>query len=227
MYGQLALVDDCIGNILSKLKENDQVNDTLIIFTSDHGDHFGQHGLYYKGPFPYDDGLKIPLIVRIPGKNKGTSSNSSISLADLAPTILSYAGIDIPKEMTGVDQKDVFEGEKESARDHIICEMRQTPTKVFMNTFLSGHHKIVFYYKESFGELFDLQSDPEEYANLWNDENSEILKHKLILEFISKKEPEFENYRKIWETYTLEQLLPVVWEYMLGMPDLMPRIASA
>ncbi|MHA1112511.1 MAG: sulfatase family protein [Promethearchaeota archaeon] len=108
IYGSVSLMDDCIGKILKNLEKNQQENDTIIIFTSDHGDHFGQHGLFHKGPFPYDDGQKVPFIVKIPGaKKSGKISTTYVSLMDIAPTILSLADIDIPEEITGVDQGNV------------------------------------------------------------------------------------------------------------------------
>ena len=104
MYGSVSLLDDCIGKILSKLEENGQKENTIIIFTSDHGDHtIGNHGLFFKGPFSYDDGMKVPFIVRNPFlKKSGIASDSYVSLMDIAPTLLSYTGLEIPKEINGI-----------------------------------------------------------------------------------------------------------------------------
>ena len=93
IYGSISLMDDCIGKILKQLENNGQEKDTVVIFTSDHGNHRGEHGLYHKGPFPYDDGQKVPFIVRIPSsKKKNKISTSYISLMDIAPTVLSLTG---------------------------------------------------------------------------------------------------------------------------------------
>ncbi len=232
IYGSVSLLDDCIGNILSNLEENGQKENTIILFTSDHGDHtIGNHGLFFKGPFSYDDGMKVPLIVRIPkSQKKGKNSNSYVSLMDVAPTVLSYAGLEIPKEMNGINQIQVFNGTQKEARDHIICEFRQSPTKTLMNTFITEHFKIAFYYGEEYGELFDLKKDPNENTNLWNDHRYEKLKLRLMLKFISKRNSEdFEKYEKIWKEFSIQQLFHVVWEYMQlsYRSNLMPRIHGA
>ena len=132
--------------------------------------------------------------------------------------------------MQGIDQSKVFTGNQKSARDHIICEFRQSPREIFMNTFVTDHFKIVFYYDENFGELFDLKKDPQENHNLWDDNHYIKLKHRLMLEYISKRGKEdFENYKEIWKEYSNDQLLHVVHEYMQQCyrPDLMPRISGA
>ncbi|MBN2156949.1 MAG: sulfatase-like hydrolase/transferase [Candidatus Lokiarchaeota archaeon] len=230
MYGKISLIDNCIGNIMATLVENEQSNDTIIIFTTDHGDQIGEHGLYYKGPFPYQAGMKVPFIVRIPGTRKPSEhSHAYISLADIAPSILKLVGLEIPEQMTGIDQSEVFTGNQKSVRDHIICEFRETPIKIFMATFIMDHFKIVFYYKRNFGELFDLKKDPEEYHNLWDDHRYKKLKKRLMLDYVYKrvKSEQLEDYKKIWKDFTIDQLYPVVWEYMLGKPDIMPRIADA
>jgi len=81
-----------------------------------------------------------------------------------------------------------------------------------------------------FGELFDLKKDPQEMKNLWGDNRYIKLKHRLILDYISKRSKEdFDKYRHIWKEWNIEQLLHVVHEYMQQSyrPDLMPRISGA
>lgn len=124
-YGMISLMDKYIGRILDRLHQLQLDNDILVVFTTDHGHFFGQHGLIAKGPFHYEDMIRVPLICRLPGKlPAGHTSEALQSLVDLAPTMLSFAGIEKPRSMTGVVQKDVWTGESAAARDHVVVEKR-------------------------------------------------------------------------------------------------------
>ncbi|MCA0753440.1 sulfatase-like hydrolase/transferase [Paenibacillus sp. N4] len=184
-YGMVSMMDKYIGRILDKLDELDIADNTIVVFTTDHGHFFGQHGLQAKGGFHYEDLLKLPFIVRYPGQVPANSTSEAIqSLVDLAPTFLSFCDLPIPSAMTGVDQKDVWRGTKFSARDHAICEFRHEPTTIHQKTYVDARYKITVYYNQTYGELFDLQEDPKELRNLWNDPASAGLKSQLLLKYI-------------------------------------------
>jgi len=192
-YGMISLMDKYIGKILDKLEELDLVDNTIVVFTTDHGDVCGHHGLTTKGPFHYEDLLKVPFIVRYPGKVPADKVNTAMqSLVDLAPTFLSLSGLSIPRTMTGKDQSSVWLGKKEAVRDHIICENRHEPTTIHVKTYVNERYKITVYYNQSYGEIFDLKEDPDEMNNLWNDERFTTLKKDLLLQLIwgeMEKEP--------------------------------------
>lgn len=184
-YGMISCMDKYIGKILDKLDELGLADNTIVIFSTDHGHFFGQHGLHYKGPFHYEDQIKLPFIVRYPDKvPSGRTTSAMQSLVDLAPTCLSFADIAIPRDMTGVDQKDVWLGKKEQARDHIICEMRHEPTTVHLKTFVDERYKITLYYQQKYGELFDLQEDPGEIHNLWDNPDYAEIKSDLMFKYV-------------------------------------------
>jgi arylsulfatase A-like enzyme len=180
-YGMVSMMDKYIGRILDKLDELGLANDTLVVFSTDHGHFFGQHGLNAKGAFHYEDMVKVPFIARYPGRvPAGTRSPALQSLIDLAPTFLSACGIDSQVEMQGVDQLAVWQGKEESARDHVIVENRHQPTTVCLKTYVDERYKITAYFKRDYGELFDLEEDPGETNNLWDDPAHSELKERLL-----------------------------------------------
>lgn len=184
-YGMISMMDKYIGKILDKLDELGLSDNTLVVFTTDHGHFFGQHGLQAKGGFHYEDLIKLPFIVRYPDQvPAGKVSNAIQSLVDLAPTFLSFCNLPIPSSMTGVDQKDVWLGSKELARDHAICEFRHEPSTIHQKTFVDNRYKITVYYNQTYGEIFDLQEDPAELHNLWSEPGCESLKSELLLKYI-------------------------------------------
>lgn len=184
-YGMISLMDKYIGKIMDKLDELGLAENTLVVFTTDHGHFFGHHGLIAKGAFHYEDMIKVPFIVRYPDRvPAGQRSQALQTLVDLPTTFLSAAGIDIPRTMTGVDQSQVWFGQKEQARDHIIVENRHEPTTIHVKTYVNERYKLTVYYNRDYGELFDLQQDPQEINNLWNKPEYAELKADLTLKLL-------------------------------------------
>lgn len=96
---------------------------------------------------------------------------------------MAAAGLDIPGRMTGVDQMAVWRGESEQARDHAICEHRFQPELPHIRTFVNDRHKLTLWKNQPYGELFDLEADPDELSNLWDDPASQSLKAELLLKY--------------------------------------------
>lgn len=183
-YGMVSFMDKYIGKILDKLRELDLEKDTIIVFTTDHGDMFGQHGLRHKCIFHYEDLLKIPMIVKYAGHIPAGSRIEGIqSLIDLAPTFLSLCGIPVPEQMDGVDESTVWTGQAASARGYAICENRHEPHTMNMRSYMEERYKITVHDGRSYGELFDLQNDPEEHNNLWDSEEHRVLKAEVLFRF--------------------------------------------
>lgn len=184
-YGMISFMDKAIGSLLDKLDQLGIAEDTIVVFTTDHGHFFGQHGLQAKGGFHYEDLLRLPYVVRYPGKAPaGVTSSSMQSLVDLAPTFLKFAGIQPPLAMTGVDQSQVWQNPELIARDHVICEFHHEPTTVHLKTYINDRYKITVYYNQTYGELFDLQEDPGELCNRWQDEQYQAIKMELLMKYI-------------------------------------------
>jgi len=184
-YGRISMMDHYIGKTLDKLEELGLAENTLVVFTTDHGDFFGQHGLRGKGAFHYEDMIRIPFIARLPGSaGAGTRTDAMVSLVDLAPTFLDVAGVEVPRCMTGKSQKPVLECREDAARDHVIVENHHQPTTLHLKTYVDARYKLTVYYNQEYGEIFDLQTDPGEVNNLWDDPASQELKQELMLKYI-------------------------------------------
>jgi uncharacterized sulfatase len=167
-YGMISMMDKYIGRIIDRLEALGLADNTLVVFTSDHGHLFGQHGLNAKGPFHYEDLVKLPFIARWPGHiEAGASSDAMQSLVDLAPSFLDAAGVSIPGRMSGVSQLDCWRGGA-PARDHVLVENHHEPTTIHVKTYVGERYKLTVYYRQTYGELFDLQQDPGETENLWD-----------------------------------------------------------
>lgn len=180
-YGMVSCMDKYIGAILQRLDELGLKEKTLVVFTSDHGHFFGQHGLIAKGPFHYEDMIRVPMIVRWPGVTApGSRSNALQLLTDLPVTFLAASGIDIPSDMTGIDQSAVWSGELNAARNEVLVENHHQPTTLHARTLVTERYKLTVYCNRDYGELFDLQADPGEKCNLWADGAHAWLKDSLI-----------------------------------------------
>jgi len=168
-YGMVSCMDAAIGRILDKLEALGLAEDTIVVFTSDHGHFYGHHGLIAKGGFHYEDVIKVPFIVRWPGEVEAGSRSSEIqSLVDLAPSFLSAIGAEVPRGMTGLDQTGCWRGAG-TARDHCLVEFHHQPTTLQLVTYVDERYKLTCYRGHDFGELWDLEVDPDEVHNRWDD----------------------------------------------------------
>lgn len=180
-YGMISFMDHWIGKTLDHLETLGILDNTLIVFTSDHGHFLGQHGLVAKGPFHYEDVVRVPFLAAWPGQLPAGRASSAIqSLVDLAPTLLAAAGIDVPVAMQGVSQCAAWR-DAGSARDHAIVEMHHNRGLVHLRTLVTARYKLTVYRgRPEWGELFDLEQDPGELRNLYHDADASELRGRLI-----------------------------------------------
>ncbi len=184
-YGMMSFTDHAIGGIVNTLDRLGLAEDTLVVFTTDHGHFLGQHGLIAKGAFHYEDMVRVPMIVRRPGHiPAGRTSSALQSLVDFAPTFLSAAGLEPPGLMQGIDQLPVWYGQEDAVRDHVLVENRHEPTRVHLRTYIDQRYKITIYRNADYGELFDLEEDPDEHTNLWANPEHAALKSRLLHRFL-------------------------------------------
>jgi len=180
-YGMVSMLDHSVGKLLDDLEEQGLADDTLVVFTSDHGHYYGHHGLTKKGAFHYEDGIRVPLLARWPGRiPAGQESGALVSLVDLPITFLRAAGLTPDPGMIGRDAGPAWSGEAEAIRDDLLVEFRHQPNTIHLRTLVSQRYKITIYRGQPYGELFDLEQDPGETHNLWDDLAAVSLKTGLI-----------------------------------------------
>ena len=174
-YAMIKQIDDRLGELMATLDELGLRENTIVIFTSDHGEMLGDHGLIQKGCRFYEGLVRVPLIWSWPGHIKeGLVSDALVELTDKAPTILDYAGIPIPENMFGKSLRPILEGKADPHhhRDYVRCEFYDAlglGEHSLATMYRDRQYKLVNYHQHEFGELYDLEKDPWEFDNLWDD----------------------------------------------------------
>jgi len=194
-YGQVAMIDRYVGKILKKLDDLGLADKTLVIFTSDHGDMQGEHGMVGKSvPVFYEGVLRVPLLMRLPGKIKpGTVVSEPVSLVDLMPTILDYLDLPCPSNVQGKSLRPLVEGRTKNWRKYSFSERRNTDGSDVMIMIRSNRHKYV-YRENTKHQLYDLLKDPHENENKFTDpaQRKTIQKlHKQLIKWMKETKDPF------------------------------------
>ena len=123
-YGMISMIDAEIGRLIRFLEENNLRDNTIIVFTSDHGDYMGDHGLYTKSPAMYDCLVRVPLIFNYPAQVKaGQITDELVSCVDIMPTLLEMIEIRVPEQVQGLSLLKVLKGESAKVdRDYVFAE---------------------------------------------------------------------------------------------------------
>jgi len=189
-YGMLSMIDDCVGRILSRLADLGLAKDTVVVFTSDHGDWMGDHGLMLKGPIHYGGLVRVPFLWRDPAApTTGAVSDAIASSIDIASTVLTRAGLapytglqgcDLGLAMRGLDLgRDAVMIEQETNAAYLGCDPG-VPDPLLVRTMISQRWRLSLWRSFAWGELYDLQDDPHELRNLWNAPEAAALKARLM-----------------------------------------------
>src|SRR5262249_26822526 len=166
--GEVAFADSCVGQVLEKLRQLGLYDRTLIVIAGDHGEMLGEHGELNHGFFIYEGALRVPLVIRVPhARAAARQVDLPVSLIDVAPTIVSLVGGEIPKEVQGMDLSPWIAGQEAGARGRAIYAETVTPTHYYGASSLLGVIVDGWKYIETTRpELYDLRSDPAEATNL-------------------------------------------------------------
>jgi arylsulfatase A-like enzyme len=180
-WATIEIIDENVGRMMQCLEETGQADNTVVIFTSDHGEMLGDHGLWWKGCRFYEGLVRVPLIFWAPKRFvQNVRSEALVDLMDIAPTLLELAGEDVPERMQGQSLLSILTGQADPDvhKDYIRSEFyaclgpaagsaRWPENRATM--IRTTDYKLVVYHDHEKGELFDLKNDPHEFTNLWDD----------------------------------------------------------
>ena len=192
-YALMGHIDHEIGRIIERLREAGVYENTAIVFCADHGDMAGQKGLMnkYSNTIFHDDIIRVPLLIKYPDGRSGRVERCA-ELVDVFPTLAGACNLDASDlDLEGDDLRETRRG---SAADggwgEAFCESYGTKTIV------RNGHKLIYYVASEEGELYDLQNDPDERWNLYQDEERREQRIEMKLAIVRKLSPEVSEARQ-------------------------------
>jgi arylsulfatase A-like enzyme len=177
-YGMIAMIDDGMTKILKRLEALGLAENTVIVFTSDHGDLMGDHQLMLKGAYAYQGLIRVPFIWVDPDQAAGVAGSRTNALAgtlDIAATFLDRARLAPYNGLQGNSLLPAIAGGADPGHDGILIEygsqrpVPALPAEFTMRTLVDRRWRITLYRGVSWGELYDLSADPHELHNLWDE----------------------------------------------------------
>jgi len=187
----VSYVDDHVGQVVADLKDKGLYDDTLIIFVADHGEHLGEHGIFYGHSLPYQEVLHVPLIIKWPGGGRaGTVVDDRVSIMDVLPTMLETVGLPEPAGLDGVSLVDLADGGK--GRPSLLVAEQGETLDQFCKTLTEGRWKLMLFFVNGqfVPVLYDVEADPRETRTLTED-NPEIVQRMTarIWEIFDREHP--------------------------------------
>ena len=186
-YGMIAMIDDAVGRILARLATHGLMDNTIIVYMSDHGDEMGDRGIMQKGPLHYQGSVRVPCLWRDPDNSSraGSQADGLASSVDFAQTLLERLGLAQPYGMQGVDLAPLLtRGEK--VRDHVYLE--DDRERIYLGfaepqrlrSIITERHRLTVYNPMDWSEMFDFATDPDEIENLWDSPTSRDLRAIMV-----------------------------------------------
>jgi arylsulfatase A-like enzyme len=173
-YGMVSQIDHNVGRILATLDARGLADDTLVVFTADHGDYMGDHQMILKGPIHYEALIRVPLIVRGRGFPAGAVVDDPVGTIDVSPTVLGAAGVAVPSVVQG---RPLLDG----PREHVLTEDDMIRGVLAFRTLTTRRWRITRDENDpGGGELYDLGDDPGELANRWADPGLRSVRSDLL-----------------------------------------------
>jgi arylsulfatase A-like enzyme len=179
-YGAVELIDDAVGRVLSALRRHELLDDTLVVFSADHGELLGDHGLLRKGPPPYRQLIEIPFLARGPGVAADRDVWALTSHLDAMATLLAWSDIPVP-ESDGTSVLSLLRGEEGRIHEAVFGEYHPVhDPKLYNRTITTESWRFTRYAGgEDEGELFDHRADPDEHWNLYGESRLADVVHYL------------------------------------------------
>ena len=176
-HTMVRLIDDQLVRLWDTLDRTGLTDNTLVIVTSDHGELLGDHGLWMKGPFHYEQLSRVPFLAMGPGIARGAEEDSLVSLVDVAPTCLKAAGVPFDAaDMDGID----LANQQRVVGDTVLCETILDWQGLICRSIIGTRYKMNWYAGHDYGELFDLAADPGEVRNLWSEPGGVAIRADLL-----------------------------------------------
>lgn len=189
-FGLVTLVDKAVGGILRVLEETGQADDTIVVFTSEHGDMMGDHAILHK-TMMYEEAMRVPLLMRVPWlSQKQQMVRGRVGLVDLVPTLLDLMGEKTPTELQGETRVPVLKGDADLSENDVIVQWSgmdgrpgkpidtditweevQRVSPIPRRVIISSEGIKLHLSPSDQCELYDLNDDPHELVNLYNDES--------------------------------------------------------
>jgi len=186
-HGSIEFIDLQLNRLRETLSDQGLLEDTVIVFVSDHGDMMGDHDMYRKS-VGYEGSARVPLIVHVPPRwREGWNEPETIAeLRDVMPTLLGLAGAPVPEGVDGIDLRDGTR--KHLHGEHVIGSLGRHS----MQWIRSARHKYVWFSGDGHEQLFDLEEDPQELHDLAGEEPAELARHRaLLIEELTGREEGF------------------------------------
>ena len=193
--GMVAQLDDMVGRVLGKLDALGLSDDTVALFTSDHGQMLGDHWMFSMPPCHLDGTLRVPSVWRYPhGFRRGLTTPALASHLDFAPTVLDLARVPQPDgfappvpeaelqrpAMPGRSLLNLLTGAADTVQDSVIAEDDEDYLGLRLRTLITDQHHLTLYAGQPYGELYDLESDPGQLHNLWHTPDARALRRHLM-----------------------------------------------
>ena len=190
-FGSIGCIDDAVGQVMAQLARLGLSDNTVVMFTSDHGDLLGDRGLMFKGGLHYGALTRVPFIWVDAAASTACAGRQTSALAqtiDIAATVLARAGVEPAHGIQGQSLLPVVSGDVASWRHHVLIEEEgqrldfNLAQRIRMRTLRSRSHRLTIYDGQPWGELYDLCADPHELRNLWREPTSQALRSELLAE---------------------------------------------
>lgn len=190
-YANMTLIDEKVGQVIDLLKANDLYDNTMIIYSTDHGDFMGDFGMVEKLQCLTDSLMHVPLFVKPPIKDyKGSVNEDPVINIDIASTCLTAAGAQVPSRLANYPYTTYWTDDQPKVRDYLYMEARD------MRGILKDGVKTIHYVDRPYGELYDMKKDPLEIENLWNDatyDRQKLEAYRLMMNHMYQATPEWDT----------------------------------
>ncbi len=163
----MSYVDDHVGRVVARLRELGLYDDMLIVVLSDHGEHLGEHGIWFTHQEPYEETLHVPLLIKLPqGRHAGAVVDEPVSLLDVLPTVLAEVGLALPRPLPGRDLRPAMAGRRQG--HSLLVAEHGSDGADSARSLQEGRWKLIHFRTAGAprDELYDLAADPAELHDL-------------------------------------------------------------